>query len=47
VVPEILSKIVTFCNQKGGERIRAKGGAGIAPAAKSDRMREQAGGETA
>jgi hypothetical protein len=45
VVPEILSKIVTFCNQKGGGSIWAKRRAGIAPAAKSDRMRGQAGEE--
>jgi hypothetical protein len=47
VVPEILSKIVTFCNQKGGGRIRGKGPRRIATAAKSGRMREQAGRELA
>src|SRR6201993_235805 len=46
VVPEILSKIVTFCNQKGGGRIWGQRPRRIATAAKSGRMREQAGGET-
>jgi hypothetical protein len=46
VVPEILSKIVTFCNQKGGGRIWGQKPRRIATAAKSGRMREQAGGET-
>jgi hypothetical protein len=40
-------KLLPFATRKGGGKGGAKGRAGVAPTAKSDRMREQAGGETA